>query len=108
MKYTTVLTTAVFLAGHAVQPAEASIGTGAGLLGDFIKKILELVGVEWKRDNSGLYTPYIEARQGPPAGVPEFEYQRCSDDITGLSIGVSGDGASKLTKYSLCLFHVYG
>jgi hypothetical protein len=99
MKTATVLSTAVLIAGTAIQPAHASVGGGAGLIGDLIKKVLQLIigdGNQVRRGEhfGGPEHPNLAARQSFP-GVPEFEYQRCSDDISGATVTVNMDGTSK-------------
>jgi hypothetical protein len=99
MKTSTVLSTAVLIAGTTIQPAHASVGGGAGLIGDLIKKVLQLIIGDGNQVKRGLHFggpehPNLAARQSFP-GVPDFEYQRCSDDISGATVTVNMDGTSK-------------
>lgn len=99
MKTSTVLSTAVLIAGTTIQPAHASVGGGAGLIGDLIKKVLQLIIGDGNQVKRGLHFggpehPNLAARQSFP-GVPDFEYQRCSEDISGATVTVNMDGTSK-------------
>ncbi|EEY17088.1 hypothetical protein D7B24_005441 [Verticillium nonalfalfae] len=81
MKTSAVLTPLALVA-VGLQPVSADIGRGAGLVIDlFGQGIAELfVEIFSKRDAANV----IVRRQVP--GVPEFEYQRCREDIAGLTI----------------------
>ncbi|KAM0696162.1 hypothetical protein Q7P36_004645 [Cladosporium allicinum] len=98
MKTSTVLSTAVLIAGTTIQPAHASVGGGAGLIGDLIKKVLQLIIGDGNQVKRGLHFggpehPNLAARQSFP-GVPDFEYQRCSEDISGATVTVNMDGTN--------------
>ncbi|KAI8252224.1 hypothetical protein K4K58_008070 [Colletotrichum sp. SAR11_239] len=73
----------VSIALMVAQPAHADIGRGVGLAADFFGGgIAELfTEVFGKRDG---FVTAVRPRQ--VEGVPEFEYQRCRDDISGLTI----------------------
>ncbi|KAG7112916.1 hypothetical protein HYQ44_020290 [Verticillium longisporum] len=79
---TSAILTPLALVAVGLQPVSADIGRGAGLVIDlFGQGIAELfVEIFSKRDAANV----IVRRQVP--GVPEFEYQRCREDIAGLTI----------------------
>ncbi|KAM0331552.1 hypothetical protein ACHAQA_003230 [Verticillium albo-atrum] len=96
MKPANFLAPAAFVLMSA-QPGEANIGQALGVFGDLWVKLVQIITHFDKRDlASGDFVP-LEARQGRPPGVPQFEYDRCADDLTGLTITVQTPAANALS-----------
>ncbi|KAF5522130.1 hypothetical protein CGCA056_v007211 [Colletotrichum aenigma] len=75
------------------QPAQASIGRAGGLAADFFGGGIAELFTEVFGKRSGFVTT-VRSRQ--VEGVPEFEYQRCRDDISGLTITATAPSATEI------------
>lgn len=86
---------AVGLAASMANPAHASIGQGAGLLCKFFCQgigdlIVEIFG---KRDiDPAFFGNGSIMRRDPPPGVPQHEFDRCYDQMNGVSVVASSPG----------------
>lgn len=76
----------------AVQPAQADIGRGIGLAFEFFGLGIADLFKEVFSKRDGVEPPVFK-RRAPPAGVPEFEFERCRTDITGLTITATSPAA---------------
>ncbi|GKT52927.1 hypothetical protein ColTof4_13101 [Colletotrichum tofieldiae] len=76
----------------AIQPAQADIGRGIGLAFEFFGLGIADLFKEVFSKRDGV-APVFNKRQGPPAGVPEFEFERCRTDIAGLTITATSPAA---------------
>ncbi|GKT47764.1 uncharacterized protein ColSpa_07945 [Colletotrichum spaethianum] len=81
------------LALMAVQPAQADVGRGISLAFEFFGLGIADLFKEVFSKRDGV-PPVFTKRQGPPAGVPEFEFERCKTDIAGLTITASSPAAN--------------
>ncbi|KAM0272219.1 hypothetical protein ACHAQH_008801 [Verticillium albo-atrum] len=87
----------VGIAVMSAQPGEAKFGQALGIFGDLWVKLVQIITHFDKRDiGTGEFMP-LEARQGRPPGVPQFEYDRCADDLTGLTITVQSPAANSMS-----------
>ncbi|CRK21709.1 hypothetical protein BN1723_002824 [Verticillium longisporum] len=74
-------------------PAQANIGQGAKLAFDLFGEGIGSLFVHifgGKRDVSSIDGHII--RRDPPPGVPAFEYERCRNDISGVSVTATSPG----------------
>lgn len=94
-------TVAVGLAATMADPAHASIGQGAGLLckffcrgiGNLIEEIFS------KRDVDPAFIASRDImRRDPPPGVPQFEYDRCYDQMNGITVVASSPGNGRKSR----------
>ncbi|KAL9946604.1 hypothetical protein D7B24_007909 [Verticillium nonalfalfae] len=74
-------------------PAQANIGQGAKLAFDLFGEGIGSLFVHifgGKRDISPIEGHIIS--RDPPPGVPAFEYERCRNDISGVSVTATSPG----------------
>ncbi|KAM0327111.1 hypothetical protein ACHAQA_006239 [Verticillium albo-atrum] len=87
MKISAAVTPAALIA-IGIQPTSADIGRGIGLAAQLFGQGIAELAVEIATKRSVV--DKIFSRQVP--GVPEFEYERCRDDISGLTITATSPG----------------
>jgi hypothetical protein len=96
MKYSVAVSVALSTLGF-IQPATATIGQMGRIGREVVNVVGEIIN-EVEGDRIARSAGGIVKRQDPPPGVPEFEYERCYNDLAGLVINVTGDQTSRWPK----------
>ncbi|KAM0269406.1 hypothetical protein ACHAQH_009767 [Verticillium albo-atrum] len=89
---TSAILAPIALIATGLQPATADIGRGAGLVIDLFGQGIAELFVEIFTKRAAVDA--VVRRQVP--GVPEFEYERCREDIAGLTITATNPGPDSI------------
>ncbi|KAK0111158.1 hypothetical protein ONS95_001535 [Cadophora gregata] len=102
MKFTPI-TSVALMALTLVNPGSASIGKAASLACDlFCDGIASLfIEIFTKRDLNGNLVPmeersYIKGKRQSTPGVPQEEFERCHNDLAGLTVTVTSPAAGQV------------